>query len=157
MKSLKALAATTASVAVLSLAAAPVFAKPGDWTTVGGDGAHSKYSPLKQITAANAASLAKAWSFAAGGGQVTPVAVDGVLYSPSGNKVFALDGETGKPIWEADLTTLVPNKAGEELNAARPAAFKGPAAKPGYWASAPARSMASPIGRGPARSARAWS
>ena len=132
MISLKTLAATTASVAVLSLVSAPALAKPGDWTTVGGDNAQSKYSPLTQITPANVGSLKQAWAFGAGGGQTTPLAIDGVLYYPSGEKVFALDGDSGKIVWEVDLSTLVPNKPGEELNPARPAAFKGPPAKPGY-------------------------
>lgn len=138
MISLKTLAATTASAALLSLLAAPALAKPGDWTTVGGDSTQSKYSPLTQITPANVASLKPAWTFGAGGGQDTPLAVDGVLYYTSGMKVFALDGDTGKVVWEDDLTTLVPAKPGEFVNPARPAAFKGSPAKPGYLGLGPA-------------------
>jgi glucose dehydrogenase len=132
MKSAKDLALATASLAALVFASGAALAAPGDWTTVGGDGTQSKYSALKQITPANVGRMARAWSFAAGAGQVTPLAVNGILYYPSGAKVFALDGDSGQIVWQTDLSTLVPNKAGEELNAARPAAFKGPPAKPGF-------------------------
>lgn len=134
MNSLKHFVLATVSASAVLLQPAVSLAGPGDWTTTGGNAAHSKYSALNQITAANVASLAKAWTFPAGGGQVTPLAVDGVVYYPSGSKVFALDGDTGKIIWQADLGALVPNKPGEELNAARPAGFRPPGApaKPGF-------------------------
>lgn len=132
MKSSKHLAFAAVSLAALACAATSALAGPGDWTTVGGDGSSSKYSTLSQITPANVTQLKKAWGFAAGGAQVTPVAVNGVVYYPSGSKVFAIDADSGQQVWAADLTTLVPNVAGEEINPARPKEFRSPTAKPGF-------------------------
>jgi quinoprotein glucose dehydrogenase len=117
MKRLNRITIFAAGAAAVSLAAT------GDWTAVFGDATQSKYSALKQITAANVAGITKVWTFPAGGGSLTPVAAGGVIYYPSGNKVFAIEGDTGKQIWEADLSTLIPIQKGEELNSARPAAF----------------------------------
>jgi glucose dehydrogenase len=80
--------------------------KPGDWPRYTRDLAGTHFSPLDQITPANVAQLAEAWSFKVrpdgGGGLVssaTPIAVDGVLYLPVGNAVVALDGATGQEVW----------------------------------------------------------
>ena len=116
------LALTTVSGAALVFSM-QALAAPGDWSTVGGDGSQSKYSTLNQITATNVSNLTKTWSFEAGGGSLTPVAVNGVVYYPSGPMVFALDGDTGKQIWKTDLATLITIKPGDEVNAARPADF----------------------------------
>ena len=35
--------------------------------------------------------------------EVTPIVVNGVMYLPAGNRVVALDPETGKEIWRYDL------------------------------------------------------
>jgi quinoprotein glucose dehydrogenase len=110
-------------LALTSCSALVAFAAQSDWTSVGGDVTQTKYSTLKQITPANVSRLAKVWAWAGGGGEITPLAVDGVVYYPSGPKVFALAGETGKPIWQVDLSTLIPIKPGEEVNPARPAGF----------------------------------
>lgn len=39
------------------------------------------------------------------GGEVTPIVVNGVMYVPAGNRVAALDAETGKEIWRYALPT----------------------------------------------------
>lgn len=119
----------TASCAVFAssvgfASGAPASAS-GDWTTVYGNGAQSKYSDLKQITPANVTGLAKSWAWNAGGGQLTPVAANGVVYYGSGHMVFALDGDTGQPIWQADMSTLIPIAPGAEFNPARSPDFKG--------------------------------
>jgi glucose dehydrogenase len=130
--------AASASALVLSAGIAQSAAPTGDWTTTGGTGSMSKYSPLAQITPANVDRLSQKWTVDAGGGQVTPVAVGGVLYYPSGSMVFAVDGDTGAILWKTDLATLValsdPNEA---VNQARPAGFKAPrggAPKQGFLA-----------------------
>ena len=96
-----------------------VFSGQGDWTTVGGDVGHTKYSPLKQITTDNVSKLVKAWSFSGGGREITPIVIDGVMYYPSGSKIVALDAETGQTIWQTDMSTLFPNTPGTATNAAR--------------------------------------
>ena len=45
---------------------------------------------------------------AAGGGgnpEATPIVVNGMMYLPAGNRILALDPETGKEIWNAPLDT----------------------------------------------------
>jgi len=76
------------------------------------DLAGTRFSPLKQITPKNVANLKLAWQFklrpdtsgapASGLGpfsQATPIVVDGVMYLPAGNRILALDPDTGKTIW----------------------------------------------------------
>lgn len=98
---------------------------PGDWPMYSRDLTSSRYSPLTQITRTNVSKLAQAWRYRpaapaatqaggqeAGGGrgrgrggaagvvaEATPIVVNGVMYLPAGNKVVALDADTGKEIW----------------------------------------------------------
>ncbi len=63
------------------------------------------YSALDQVNRDNVQKLAPAWVFQTGdyenGLQATPIVVDGVLYLSTSNAwAFALDGATGKPLWE---------------------------------------------------------
>jgi glucose dehydrogenase len=82
-----------------------------DWPMYNRDLAGTRFSPLKQITPKNVATLKLAWQFklrpdttgpAAGFGafsQATPIVVDGVMYLPAGNRILALDPVTGKILW----------------------------------------------------------
>jgi glucose dehydrogenase len=80
-----------------------------DWPMYGHDLASTRFSPLAQISPDNVAKLTVAWSYAmrpggsgpAGGAfnQVTPIVIGDVMYLPAGNRVVALDPETGKEIW----------------------------------------------------------
>jgi glucose dehydrogenase len=96
-----------------------------DWPTFNRDLGGTRYSPLKQITPKNVANLKLAWRFplrpdtsgpAAGGlgpySQATPIVVDGVMYLPAGNRIMALDPDTGKPLWTYDVTGGAPSKRG---------------------------------------------
>ena len=111
------------SIAGFLVAAAVMtaFAADGDWVTVGGDFGHTKYSPLKQITAQNVSKLKQAWSLDLGGSEVTPVVIGGVMYYPSGNKIIALDAASGKVLWQTDMSALVPYAPEAAVNAARAA------------------------------------
>jgi glucose dehydrogenase len=94
----------------------------GDWPTYNRDLAGTRYSPLTQINTKNVATLAQAWSYRLRPEpgksvpaidtpassfeifqQVTPIVVNGVMYLPSGNRVVALEPETGKEIWRYEL------------------------------------------------------
>ena len=103
--------------------AAQISSKLGNWTTVGGDTGHTKYSALKQITTDNVTKLTKIWSYDAGGGELTPIVIDGIMYYPSGHLVVCLDGTTGKQVWKTDLSTLIPSAPGSQVNDARAAGF----------------------------------
>lgn len=96
--------------ALVALSGAPALAQnSGDWPMYGHDLGSTRFSPLKQINADNVTKLALAWSYpmrpggagpsAASFSQVTPIVLDGVMYLPAGNRVLALDPDTGKEIW----------------------------------------------------------
>ena len=103
---------TTAS-ALFLFGTALAFAQ--EWRYYGGDAGGMKYSPLKQITRANVASLKPAWTFHTGEisdgktelsrttFEATPLVVDGVMYLTTPyNRLIALDPETGKQQWAFD-------------------------------------------------------
>ncbi len=78
----------------------------GDWPMYRHDPASTGYSDLKQINTKNVTTLAQAWTMRLndrGGLEVTPIAVNGVMYLPAANKVLAVDPVTGKEIWHYDL------------------------------------------------------
>ena len=92
--------------------------KPGDWPMFNRDLAGTRYSPLTQINTSNVSKLTQAWhySFEREGKtikgdspselyqEITPIVVDGVMYLPSGDRVVALEPETGKEIWTHEVT-----------------------------------------------------
>jgi glucose dehydrogenase len=99
----------------------PVFAQSQadrDWPMFNRDLAGTRYSPLKQIDTANVAKLTKAWQYRFNregktiSGQsaselyqeITPIVVNGVMYTPSGDRVVALEPETGKELWTYEVS-----------------------------------------------------
>jgi alcohol dehydrogenase (cytochrome c) len=73
------------------------------WLHTNGNYAAHRYSTLTQINSGNAKKVKVAWILSPGGktdAQATPSAHDGVVYFPQDNKVFAIDGVTGKIIWK---------------------------------------------------------
>ena len=86
-----------------------------DWPSYNRDLAATRYSALKQINRSNVSKLAQAWSYrlrpdanspAAGTmNEVTPIVVNGVMYLPAGNRVVALDPDTGAEVWRYELKT----------------------------------------------------
>jgi len=93
---------------LLSLLAAGSQAQlaAGDWGYYRHDVEGTGYSALRQINASNVSTLKQSWSFTLsdrGGLEVTPIAVQGVMYLPGTGKVYALDGATGKEIWHYDV------------------------------------------------------
>ena len=79
----------------------------------------TRYSPLAQINTVNVAKLAAAWSYRLRPEgvtlnapsafeifqEVTPIVVNGVMYLPAGNRILALEPETGQEIWRYELPT----------------------------------------------------
>ncbi|MGD0437493.1 MAG: PQQ-binding-like beta-propeller repeat protein, partial [Bryobacteraceae bacterium] len=94
-----------ALVALSKLLLAGDGATHADWPSYGGTFAAWRHSALKQIDTGNVKNLIPAWVFQTGdyenGLQSTPIAVDGILYlSTSNSWAFALDGATGRLLWE---------------------------------------------------------
>jgi quinoprotein glucose dehydrogenase len=92
--------------------AKPIPVAPGDWTTINRDLAANRYSPLTQIDAGNVATLKEAWTYRlTGGATAVPLVINGVMYVPSGNRVVALDADSGKEIWAYTLQAPPPAAA----------------------------------------------
>ena len=77
-----------------------------EWLTLGGDFAHTRFSPATEITAENFKDLEVVWewdgaSFDAVSGRSTPSLIDGKLFTVAGNKryVIAIDPKTGDTLW----------------------------------------------------------
>ncbi len=77
-----------------------------EWYTLGGDYAHTRYTPADEISADNFEDLEVAWewdgsSFNGYSGRSTPTYVDGKLYTVSGPRrnVVAIDPKTGESLW----------------------------------------------------------
>jgi quinoprotein glucose dehydrogenase len=85
---------------LLALIARAQTIPDGDWWTIDRDLAASRFSPLDEIDRNNVAELVESWRFELGGNSTAvPIAVDGIVYAPAGNRVVALDGASGEPIW----------------------------------------------------------
>jgi alcohol dehydrogenase (cytochrome c) len=99
-------------VAVTSLHAAgnaPAAEPPGDWLGFGRTPDNNRRSPLTELTPANVAKLGRVYSInfqaldpdVRRGQQSYPLAIGGRLYVTTNDaNVFALDGATGKVIWQ---------------------------------------------------------
>src|SRR5271170_2596349 len=76
--------------------------EPQNWLTYSGSTRSQRHSALNQITPANVKDLVLKWVFQARSlekHEVTPLVVDGVMYTVQFNDVLALDAATGKTIW----------------------------------------------------------
>jgi quinoprotein glucose dehydrogenase len=78
----------------------------GAWGYLGGDAAHTRYSPADEVTLENFEDLEEAWvwdgaSFNAQSGRSTPSYINGTLYTVAGPRryVVALDPDNGELIW----------------------------------------------------------
>jgi quinoprotein glucose dehydrogenase len=108
----------TLALAALSGGCAPGDADPApptagrDWPHFRGDLAGTGHSPLSEITTANVASLARAWSYGLEvdppaararppASQATPIVVGGVMYLPAADRIVALDPTSGGELWRA--------------------------------------------------------
>jgi alcohol dehydrogenase (cytochrome c) len=78
--------------------------EPKNWLTYSGDYTGRRHSALKQITPANAKTLALKWVYQSRSldkNETTPLVVDGIMFTvQSPNDVIALNAATGKFIWQ---------------------------------------------------------
>lgn len=106
--------ATSAAQKIDDAALRKADARAGAWLTHGRTYDEQRFSPLKQINAANIKNLGLAWSFdtqTTRGLEATPLIVDGVMYTTgSWSVVFALNAKTGKQLWQYD--PQVPHRYG---------------------------------------------
>jgi len=99
--------------AILALAApgatlAQGSAASGDWRTINGDLAATRFSPLDQINKSNVSQLALKWSYPMkASNTAAPVVIDGTMYFPAGNRIVALDADSGKEVWSYQPATPV--------------------------------------------------
>ena len=77
-----------------------------EWTHLGGNAHHTRYTPATNITPENFGELKEAWvwdgaSFDAASGRSTPSYVDGKLFTVAGPRrhVVAMDPATGETLW----------------------------------------------------------
>jgi quinohemoprotein ethanol dehydrogenase len=79
-----------------------------NWITYGGALSNGRYSTLDQVNTTNVGQLKGAWLSRLGSArgskyifEADPLVIDGVMYIPTGNDdIFALDGKTGRKLWE---------------------------------------------------------
>ena len=105
---------TAVAAAVVCLGAAGVTAQSGaangEWGVFGADAGATRYSPLDQIHSGNVGDLEVAWRWSArnygtpppaGRMQVSPLVIDGILYTTAGNQrnVVAIEAATGETLW----------------------------------------------------------
>src|SRR5215468_7306358 len=83
---------------------ARLLSKPvgADWLSYNGDYTGRRYSALREINPGNVSQLRAQWVFHASNSsnlEVTPVVVDGIMFVTAANDAFALDAQTGRPLW----------------------------------------------------------
>jgi len=87
-------------------------AEPQNWFMYWGNFRGTHYSGLKQITAANVGRLQAAWTLPMPGPsvlEVTPIVIDGVMYTTQPGEVVALDARTGRQIWRYSRPQKIKN------------------------------------------------
>src|SRR5262249_7796774 len=95
--------------------------RAGDWPGVGNDPGCMRYSELSQINRTTVTRLKPAWTYHTGEPlgrrgktiECTPIVIDGVMYVTTGAlRVVALDGASGKELWQFDPIKEHPFKHG---------------------------------------------
>jgi alcohol dehydrogenase (cytochrome c) len=98
-------AATNAGVisATVNVTPEALHAPAGaNWPSYNGDYSGRRYSSLRQINRANAGQLRAQWVFHVRDSrdlEVTPIAMDGILFISAANDVYAVDARAGRTIW----------------------------------------------------------
>src|SRR3954447_1596210 len=74
-----------------------------NWLTYSGSYRSERHTLLNQVDAGNVANLVAAWVYHVPGAsrlESVPVVVDGVMYISQPNEVYAIDGRSGRVIWD---------------------------------------------------------
>lgn len=82
-----------------------------DWLSYNGDLTSDRFSPLNQITPANAATLKRVCSAPLdemGANQSGPIVSGGTMYVTTAHKTYAIDAATCKPLWINTYTSTEP-------------------------------------------------
>jgi quinoprotein glucose dehydrogenase len=112
------------SCCVVLLVAGTTFAQSQadrDWPMFNRDLASTRYSPLKQIDASNVSKLTKAWQYRFNREgktitglsaselyqEITPIVVNGIMYSPSGDRSSRSEPKPGKSCGATKCLTRV--------------------------------------------------
>ena len=124
-----------------------VGARDASWAHYGGDAGGSRFSPLRQITAANVSSLDVAWKYATGdarrprdvlrqsAAEGTPILVEGKLvFCTPFNEVIALHPGTGEEIWRYDPKIELAQRPANQFICRGVAYWKDPAMDDGACA-----------------------
>ncbi len=131
------MAFAVAATAGTTLPSAQLFAQtnardalqPGDWPTINRDLEATRFSPLDEIDASNVSRLTQAWSYELGGNSTAvPLVIEGTMYLPSGDRVVALDAETGEELW----AYVLPQPEGESQGPG-PGGLSASTRGVGYW------------------------
>ena len=71
-----------------------------EWPTVGGDWNNSHHSVLTQVNPGNVAQLNGAWvTDLDSSSRATPVVQDGMIFTTSASRLYALDAKSGEVVW----------------------------------------------------------
>lgn len=75
--------------------------EPGNWMTYSRNLEGQRFSPLTEINIENVSRLKVKWAyqFADPQNEVSPIVVDGIVYTTGPNSAAALDGRTGRKLW----------------------------------------------------------
>ena len=75
--------------------------EPGNWLTYSRDLQGRRFSPLAEINTQNVSRLKVKWAFqfSEPTNEVSPIAIDGIIYVTGPNSAAALDGRTGRSLW----------------------------------------------------------
>ncbi len=133
--------ATTLLAAASSVAIAQTPIPEGDWRTINRDAAATRFSPLDDIDRSNVAQLQEAWSYPLQAfNTAVPIVIGGTMYVPAGNRVVALDADTGREKWVYTIPPGPPARGTSAGAAGQPrnASTRGVSYWPGD-ASTPAR------------------
>ncbi len=95
---------------------------PNDWINWRRTSDNWGYSPLNKITKQNVKQLQLVWSATSptGSGQESTLVYNGVLYWPTTTGTRALDGATGRVLWEYATRDSAPAATGETTRAPAP-------------------------------------